>query len=278
MYRTQYDDGFRADMGFIGQVGYVQDLGGLTRHWWDDAEALFNHITVNGRWYSNRTNDGALLDLNRDAWVGLNGPMQSYIEVGHLWRDKAWNGQRFDESLDRVRINFKPMRGVNIQFFVRHGDRVDLANTQLGEVTTINPYVSLNIGRSLIVSVNHNYERLSRDGGDVYVANLTDLRLSYQFNLRQRLRLAILRNDLQRDPSLYINPLLIPEHRRDINTQLIYSYKINPRTALYAGYADGYFGGEMDIGNVADVPEFEYQPTFQTDRTLFLKIGYAWSL
>ena len=34
----------------------------------------------------------------------------------------------------------------------------------------------------------------------------------------------------------------------------------------------------MDIGNVEDVPTFEYQPTFQTDRTLFLKIGYAWSL
>ena len=202
LYRTQYDDGFRADMGFIGQVGYVQDLGGLTRHWWDDAEALFNHITVNGRWYSNRTNDGDLLDLNRDAWVGLNGPMQSYIEVSHLWRDKAWNGQRFDESLDRMRINFEALRGVNIQFFVRHGDRVDLANTQLGEVTTTNPYVSLNIGRSLIVSVNHNYERLSRDGGDVYVANLVDLPAAYQFNLRQRLRLAVARNDLQRDPSL----------------------------------------------------------------------------
>ena len=50
---------------------------------------------------------------------------------------------------------------------------------------------------------------------------------------------------------------------RSINSQIIYSYKINPRTALYAGYADGYFGDQVD-------------PLFQTDRTLFFKIGYAW--
>ena len=274
--QNQFDDGFRADLGFIGQIGYVQNLAGVTRHWWGDKDDVFNHITLNARWYSSRANDSTLLDITRESWVGANGPLQSYLEFGHVERDKEWNGVRFDERINRIRAQFTPVGGLSFNLFARHGDRVDLANTRLGKVTTIEPYVSWNLGRSAILSVDHSYERLSRDGGDVYVANLTDLRLSYQFNLRQRLRLAILRSDLKLDPTLYTGYVNgVPEHSRDINTQLIYSYKINPRTALYAGYADGYFGGDVNLGPDG-LPAYEFFPVAQTDRTLFLKIGYAW--
>ena len=73
--------------------------------------------------------------------------------------------------------------------YVRDGHKVDLANTKLGHFVNISPSVTVNLGRSLSASIDHSYERISRDGGNVYVANLTDLRLSYQFSLRQRLRL-----------------------------------------------------------------------------------------
>ncbi|MDH5468829.1 MAG: hypothetical protein OEY25_15560, partial [Candidatus Aminicenantes bacterium] len=48
-------------------------------------------------------------------------------------------------------------------------------------------------------------------------------------------------------------------------TQLLFSYKINPRTLLFLGYSDNYFGGQ------------EYGLT-QSDRTFFIKLGYAWVL
>ena len=274
--QNHFDPGFRADLGFIGQVGYDQTGIGITRHWWKDSSALFNHITLNARWFNNRETDGTLLEIIRDTWVGANGPLQSYIEYGHVERHREWDGLFFDERLNRVRANFKPVRGVAVSFFARHGSKVDLANAKLGTITTISPEVEVNLGRSLTLSISHNYEKLSRDGGNVYKANLTDLRLSYQFNLRQRLRLAILRNDLTVDPFLYANPPEVSDHFRGLNTQLIYSYKINPRTALYAGYADGYIGGNFD-SNEDGLPDYQ-QSMFQTDRTLFVKLGYAWEL
>ena len=274
--RNKFADGFRADLGFIGQVGYEQDGFGVTRHWWKDSSSLFNHITLNARWFGSRENDGSLLEIIRDTWVGANGPLQSYLEYGHVERHREWNSVRFDERLNRIRANFKPIRGVAFSLFVRHGSKVDLANTKLAEITTISPDLDLNLGRSLTLSISHNYEKLSRDGGRVYEANLTDLRLSYQFSLRQRLRLALLRNDLKIDPWLYANPLEVPNRIRSLNTQLIYSYKINPRTALYAGYADGYFGGNLDSDSDGQ-PDYQ-QALFQTDRTLFVKLGYAWEL
>ena len=48
----------------------------------------------------------------------------------------------------------------------------------------------------------------------------------------------------------------------ELFTQLLFSYKINPRTVLFAGYSDNRFG-------------FDDISLTQTDRTLFLKLSYA---
>ena len=104
-------------------------------------------------------------------------------------------------------------------------------------------------------------EALKRNGGTVYHARLFDTRLSWQFNLRQRLRLAVQYGTTDFD--LALNPGLTDRELSDIGTQLVYSYKINPRTVFYAGYSDGYFGSDS-------------VDTFQTNRSLFLKFGYAW--
>ena len=258
--QNQFDDGFRADLGFIGQVGFKQDFAGVNRIWYGDKDATLSRIRLSARWSLSRENDGLLLERMREVSSGMNGPLQSFLELAHVERDKYWNGVVFQERINRMYLEFKPISGLSLEVFARHGDKVDLANTRLATITTIGPVIAANIGKSLSVRINHNYERLSRDGGDVYVANLTDLRISYQFNLRQRLRVALLRADFKRDPLLY--GFLVAPRSRSINSQIIYSYKINPRTALYAGYADGYFGDQVD-------------PLFQTDRTLFFKIGYA---
>ncbi len=274
-YASHLDEGFRADLGFVGQVGYEQHLAALTRHWYGDKDALFNHVTANTRWQSNRAVDGTLLDITRDMWVGANGALQSYYELGYVEREKQWRGQRFQEKVPRLRARLTPFGWLQLAVYVRDGHKVDLANARLGHFVNISPSVTVNLGRSFSASIDHGYERISRDGGNVYVANLTDLRLSYQFNLRQRLRLAILRNDLKLDPSLFTQ--WVPAHQRSIDTQVIYSYKINPRAALYAGYADGYFSGDQVLGTDEE-PIYGYYPLFQSNRTLFMKISYAWNL
>jgi len=50
--------------------------------------------------------------------------------------------------------------------------------------------------------------------------------------------------------------------RRRLFVQFLFSYKINPRTVLFLGYTDDYYG-------------FRGIPLTQNNRTFFLKIGYA---
>ncbi len=258
--QNQFDDGFRADLGFIGQVGYKQEYAGVNRIWYGGDGAQITQMRLSLRGSESHDTGGQLLERYRGIFGSLNGPLLSFVEIGRNTFDRYWNGVVFEEAINRFYGEFTPVSGLSLSLFARHGDRIDFANTRLATITTYQPEITANIGRSLQIQVNHNYERLSRDGGDVYVANLTDLRVSYQFSLRQRLRVALLRGDFKRDPALYAVP--VQSRERNINSQLIYSYKVNPRTALYAGYADGYFGDQID-------------PLFQTDRTLFVKIGYA---
>ena len=62
--------------------------------------------------------------------------------------------------------------------------------------------------------------------------------------------------------ALYDHP--VEAHSRDWAGQAVYSYKVNPRTVVYAGASYGAF---MDDEN----PEL-----FGNTRSVFLKLSYGW--
>jgi len=95
---------------------------------------------------------------------------------------------------------------------------------------------------------------------NVFVANQTDMRFSYQFNIRQRLKLSLINTNINRDVSLYDDE--VDTHSRFLSTQLIYSYKVNPKTLLFLGYSD------------AGVEDQDIDLT-KTNRSFFAKFSYA---
>ena len=69
--------------------------------------------------------------------------------------------------------------------------------------------------------------------------------------------------DYALDPSLYVDD--VSSEDRGLATQFLFSYKLNPQTVFFLGYADGHYASD------------EYDLT-QGDRTFFVKLGYAWVL
>jgi hypothetical protein len=55
---------------------------------------------------------------------------------------------------------------------------------------------------------------------------------------------------------------------RTLFTQLLFSYKVNPQTVLFLGYSDNSQGMLS--------PELVRTDLVRSDRTFFLKLGYAW--
>ncbi|MDQ1348689.1 MAG: hypothetical protein QG573_2065, partial [Acidobacteriota bacterium] len=116
-------------------------------------------------------------------------------------------------------------------------------------------------GRHLKAELEHRYQRLSIDDGWLFTAQLTELRLVWQFNLRSFARVILQHRDLARDPDLYSTP--VDALSRRLFSQLLYSYRLNPQTVFYLGYSDT----ELETDRFDALP---------VDRTLFVKLGYAW--
>jgi hypothetical protein len=79
--------------------------------------------------------------------------------------------------------------------------------------------------------------------------------------VRTFLRAIFQYTDVERAPGLYIVP--VDSRTRTLFSQLLFSYKLNPQTVFFVGYSDDSAAlGRIDLT--------------RTDRTFFLKLGYAW--
>lgn len=258
------EDGFRADSGFFRQVGIEKSVIGGGYQWYGEDADWWSRINVYSDWDITHDQQGRVMEKEFEGNLNMNGPMQSFFIIGGGVRERFWNEQIFDENYVFFEAEFQPRSGLDLGIDISGGDSVDFANSILADRFRVSAYVTANIGKHFSLDADHSYTRLKRDGGNVFTANQSDIRLSYQFSLRQRLKLALIRTHLRRDAELYINSQSVLESEESISSQLIYSYKVNPRTLVYLGYSDR--GGNDD-----NIESFT-----RTNRTFFAKFSYAW--
>ncbi|GAB3347035.1 carbohydrate binding family 9 domain-containing protein [Lysobacter tyrosinilyticus] len=265
------DPGFRADLGFMGQVGYDKSVIGGSHTWFRDDKAV-NRIELYSDWDITHRFDGQLLERELEASLNIQGPKQSSVTLAPLTRVRFWEGAMFDEHILVLRGNFRPVPDVQFGATVNVGQVLDLKASRTGHRTLLGIWGNANMSRGLYAEWDISRQQLKRDGGTAFEASVADVRLAWQLDPRQRLRLTLQGSEVLRDQSLYTAEVLGPsvgtvavnETARDWATQLVYSYKINPRTAMYAGASYGAF---MDD----DHPEL-----FGNTRSVFLKISYGW--
>jgi hypothetical protein len=152
-------------------------------------------------------------------------------------------------------------RDLKLGLRVDGGDDIDYAHRRPGKRLRVSPSLELFAGRHLRFDLDHLYEHLDVDEGRLYTANLSELRTVYQFNRRAFIRLILQFADHAFQEELYADgrdPVF-----KHLLTQWLFTYKVNPQTAVYLGYTDNYMeGSEIDLT--------------QLNRTAFFKIGYAW--
>ena len=255
--------GFRADSGFEPRADATTDTVGLGRVWHGTEDHWWTRIRLNGDWDITHGDGGQVLERELEGYFGFGGPMQSWTQVGGFTRDVLYDGVNFEEAQLSFYTEFQPKGGLQVGFFTSYGDQVDYANTQLGEQLRVEPFVSWNIGRYLLVRFDGAGVRLdSKEGPNIFDAKVCDTRLTWQFSRRSFLRLSVQYQDVEKNPDEYIDP--VDENSIDVGRQLLYSYKINPQTVFFLGYSDHH------------IDEDALDTLTVTDRTIFMKIGYAW--
>ncbi|NIM65409.1 MAG: hypothetical protein GTO51_05390 [Candidatus Latescibacteria bacterium] len=256
---------FRADLGFMPSVGTRYIDFGWAYTWFEDSDNWYTMINLGTCYETEEETGGTVLHQAYAYWFDYNGPLESGFHViGSAHGKNGFNGREFDNREVQFVSYIQPTGSLELEFSGRYGNHIDFANTRPGRRLSLNPGIGYKLGRHLAMALDHTHERMNvNEDRRLYTANISQLHLVYQFNRRTFIRTILQYIDYKRDTGLYVDE--VDPEVKHLFSQLLFSYKINPQTVLFVGYSDNYYG-------------FQNINLIQTDRTLFVKIGYAWVL
>ncbi|MFC2160656.1 DUF5916 domain-containing protein [Acidobacteriota bacterium] len=264
-YGVNYADrvpGFRADNGYVPRVDVRTVSGNFGRTFWgrpDDWFTMLN-FAVTGR--ATWNHDGDLTDQTMNVQGMYQGPLQStamlqYSRSRELYLNEYYNLDGFTAFGE-----MKPLNGLRFQMTGLYGDAVDYANARKANQTLLAPFAEVSLGRHINFNFNHTFQRMDLKGDKIFTANLSQVHFVFNFSVKVFVRAIVQYLDVSRNLDLYLSPVL--PKTQTFFTQFLFSFKLNPQTVFFLGYSDNYLGmNGLDL--------------MQTDRTFFVKIGYAWT-
>lgn len=249
---NDYGNDFRADNGFVPQVGYRGSYAEYGRTW--RPTGFFNRVRgyVFGEY--DDTQGGDLLYRLASAGFGADGRFRSFTRI-RVARETVGteDGPSFDMNRLYYQVNFavsKRITFVGIDGWI--GDDVDFSTNTPGDGANVNASLNLRPNDHLQLNLSGGIRWIEATGVRLFTSQVQRLRATYTFNSRMFLRSVI-------------------QHRRtdagdradSIASQLLFAYKLNWQTVFYVGYGD-----LREVGG----PEVQFEPS---NRQFFAKVSYA---
>ena len=271
--RNSRGAGIRTDLGFGSLADRHQSVVGGGYNWYSE-NTWWNKIRLSGDWDISYNDDDELIEKEAEVFLSMNGQLQSFFRIGLIKRDKVGlrddpsklsitnNTTLFTEQQGSFFFEMRPSPSWYISTFARYGDHIDYDNNRLGKQLLVRPTINWNIGKSLQFKLRHTYQNLDVDNQQLFTANLSDFRATYQFNQRQFLRLILVYSDIERNQQNYT--FEVDAISKGLGTQLLYSYKLDPLTKFFVGYSDSAYQDDV------------LTSLTKNERSIFMKFSYAW--
>ena len=258
--------GFRADAGFTTQVNHRRLQTMVERRFWGNADDFYTVFAITGGGWHNENLEGRLIGEGAWASVRLEGPLQSEVWVNPNLRRQFFDGETGTHFHFWFGGSVQPSGALRLEMSGNTGTEFDYTNGGQGRGLYLNPSAELRVGRRVHLRLSHTFQRLNTlDGAAIFRADLTQVRAVYNLNPRTFVRAVVQYRDTDRNPETHDDEVKRSESA--VFTQLLFSYKVNPQTVVFLGYSDNR-DAFTDHEHV-DVP------LTPSDRTLFLKLGYA---
>ncbi|MBN2184490.1 MAG: carbohydrate binding family 9 domain-containing protein [Candidatus Krumholzibacteriota bacterium] len=270
IYRA-FSPQFRTDIGFFPRVDYNYTEAGFGYTWNNDPDNWWNMMNFGACHETEHDFSGERLLVGYSWWYNYRGKKQSELDLVGFGRVQRYGGEDFYLKGLIADTGFYPFGAMSIFLHGVVREAIDYSNIQDGLQMMINPVIEYRIGTHLSLGIDHTYERFNVDDGRLYDANISRVNLVYQFNRRTFFRWIGQHRYYKRSAGLYLDD--IDPTKENFFNQLLFSYKINPQTVLFLGYSDIFYGGREYVAS----DEYREIDPVQTDRTFFMKIGYAWA-
>jgi hypothetical protein len=265
---AQYKDfgsEFRADDGFVPQVGYRETYG-ETGYTFRPTGFLRRLRTFLIGDYSTER-DGSLLNRQVAFGTGMDGKWSSFLRFWYAF-DRVRAGE---VTLPRQQLLYiiqaSPSGVVNqvgLDGFV--GQEIDFEGARVGTGANVNLRATLRPTNHLELAFNESRRWLNVDaptGGKarLFTAKVDRLRATYTFTSSTFLRVIGQYVATERDPSLYASA--VEPKSAAFSGSALFAYKLNWQTVLFVGYGDN-----RELDTAAD----HLAPV---DRQFFVKLSYA---
>jgi len=262
---SDFGKGFRADNGFVPQAGIREEIAAAGRNWWPE-KGLFTNLRLAARG-DHVSDESGTVSQEQYLEGSFRGARNStgILQVHPGARYRLDNGETLSQSYVFYYLAVVPSRSWSTTSIQGNaGEAIDFANSRPGRGydvaldTIVRPTPHLQA--ELIYKLQELTVRGTNDPGHLFTAEVSRLRMIYSFSANSLLRLIGQYVDVSREPGRYLFP--VPKHSGAFNGSLLYSYRLNWQTVLFAGYGD-----DRILNDRADL--------LRADRSLFVKISYA---
>ena len=264
---NDYGDGFRADDGFVPQVGFRETYGetGWTFRPSGPIRRLRTYLIADYQ----AQRDGGLIFRQISPGIGMDALASSFIRI-RMGFDKVRAGAHtFDRTQLIYHADGSPSRifnQVGIDGFF--GKQVDFDNARPATGGSITAFATVRPTDHLELRFDGGRRYLDVDtedgrSGRLFTALVARLRTQYTFNARAFLRVIGQYVETKRDPSLYT--FAVARRDGDFTGSVLVAYKLNWQSVLFVGYGDDRTVSEED--------RLE-----KSRRQFFLKLSYAFQL
>jgi hypothetical protein len=259
-------DDFRADNGFVPQVGYQRGFAEIGRSIYPKDKPITRMRLFTISQYS-ADRDGNLLSKQIIPGFGFDSLLNSFVRVEFRLDEVRSGSETFKRQRIRPRIDLRPGKVISqLSFKGMFGDEVDFANDRLGSGATIEFDANLRPSDHLEFEFNGTRRWIDVDtesglSGRLFTAEVARLRGTYNFTSRMWLRLIAQQVETERNPDLYIDDE-VDARSKFFSGSAVFAYKLNWQTVLFLGYGDN-----RELDDFGDLQE--------SDRQVFLKLSYA---
>jgi hypothetical protein len=261
-----FGEDFRADEGFVPQVGFRLGRYALYRNYYPQS-GLFRRFQPyvitryverpDGGLIQRQTNTGIQTQGQHNLSAGIEFDVREQLRVGDqvLERSRATGFFQIDPGRRFSRI------GGNFAL----GDAIDFANGRVGQGGDLSLFGTLKPTDHLALDLNTDRQWLDVNAGGgrrgrLFTAQIERLKVTYNFTARAFLRVIGEYLDVDRDPRLYT--FHVSAQSGSFAGSALFAYQLNWQTVLFVGYAD-------------DRLQNQFGDLQRADRAVFVKISYA---
>jgi hypothetical protein len=259
-----FGSGFRADNGFVPQVGYR--AGDAEAGWTFRPKGLVSRVRtfVSLEKQTERDTGRAIYDKAASA-VGMDTKWSGFLQLRWEHTHVRAGDQLFGRNQLVYFGRFSPSRRIQqIEADGFFGQEADFENPRLGRGGSVNVSSTVIASKHLVFDLIANTTWLHvPDRGvrvPLFTARVSRLRANYTFTARSFVRAIGQYVSTDRDPSLFLSP----QASRDgtFSGSILFAYKLNWQSVMFFGYGD-----ERTLD--------ERHTLQRADRSVFVKLSYA---